>query len=94
MVFLPTNSTRSIQPLDLTVNNSVKKKLREICVEKHDNWRVKLSRKEVANRIAEAWGSISAHAVKLGFSKAILCKPEINEVMEIEQEISYYRIRD
>ena len=60
-----------IQPLDLTVNKRIKMKLR---VEKDDNSRVKLSRKEVANRVAEAWGSISAHNVKLGFSKTKLYK--------------------
>ena len=74
VVFLPANSMRLIQPLDLTVNNQFKKKLREIWIEKHDNSRVKLSRKEVANRVAEAWGSISAQYVKLGFSKAKLYK--------------------
>ena len=83
--FLPANSTRLIQPLDLTVKNPVKKRLREIWVESHDNSRVKLSRKEVENRVAESWGSISAHDVKLWFSKAKLCKPEINEVIEIEE---------
>ena len=56
-------------------------------VEKDDDWRVKLSKGEIANRVAEAWRSVSAHNVKLGFSKAKLYKQESNEVIEIEQEI-------
>ena len=70
VIFLPANTTRLLQPLDFTVNNGVKSKLRELWVKKHDNSSKKLSRKEIAVRIVEAWESTEEKHIELEFQKA------------------------
>ena len=93
VIYLPANSTRLLQPLDLTVNKCIKSNLRELWVKKHDNSNVKLSRKEIAHRVVHAWQLINDTQVELGFRKAKLYREEIVERMELE-EINYNQIRD
>ena len=93
VIFLPANSTRLLQPLDLTVNKLIKKNLRDLWVKKHDTSNKKLSRREIANRVLKAWQSIQDEQVEIGFRKSKLCLVEIIERMEIE-EISYNQFRD
>ena len=93
VIFLPANSTRLLQPLDLTVNKLIKNNLRDLWVKKHDTSNKKLSRREIANRVLQAWQSIQDEQVEIGFRKSKLCRVEIIERMEIE-EISYNQIRD
>ena len=93
MIFLPANSTRLLQPLDLTVNKLIKNNLRDLWVKKHDTSNKKLLRREIANRVLQAWQSIQDEQMEIGFRKSKLCHVEIIERMEIE-EISYNQIRD
>ena len=98
VIFLPANSTRLLQPLDLTVNKLMKNNLRDLWVKRHDTTNTKLSRREIANRVVEAWQSIQNEQVEIGFRKSKLCRVEMVERMEIEsmeiEEISYNQIRD
>ena len=75
------------------MNKLIKNNLRDLWVRKHDTSNSKLSRREIANRVLEAWQSIQNEQVEIGFRKSKLCRIEIIERMEIE-EISYNQIRD
>ena len=82
-MFFPSNSTRLIQPLDLTVNHILKDELRKQWVEKHQETKAKISRSEILNRINYALNKITKDHIVSSFQKAGLILPRL-EAMEIE----------
>ena len=69
VLFLLPNTTGLSQPLDISVNNLVKKNLPQFWIANFSKDRSLISRKEMAKRISDTWGSLTIEQIDSGFKK-------------------------
>ena len=82
--FHPANTTRLLQPLDISINNLIKKNLRQLWVSNFTS-NESVTRAEMSKRVLESWTKLTVNQIQSGFKKAALMVQE-DQSMEIEYE--------
>ena len=65
--FLPANTTRLLQPLDISIKNLIKKNLRQLWVSNFTS-NESVTRAEMSKRVLESWTKLTVNQIQSGSS--------------------------